>query len=236
MASSVASSPVGTTRSCPSRRASSASTHHVDRRSPTGSTTGPVCCAAIRGLRKSHSVTSARSSWSFVGRTWVDRAVVSLAMISMVASTSSCSSAGTRSLASGKAVTRLPPRLSTARMLPARISSASTAQGHSPRNACVSGRLSGPAPNVPSGGEHRELEGLHLVGEAGVEPRPAGAVHRAGDDHHDPGEPLGDVGAGRHGDARPRLHRHPPGSPHPVEQVGQVGLGDVGDARGVPEA
>ena len=38
-------------------------------------------------------------------------------------------------------------------MLPARISSASTAHGHSPMNACVSGRLAGPGPNDPPGGE-----------------------------------------------------------------------------------
>ena len=103
---------------------------------PTGSTTAGVCCAATRGLRKSHSVTSARSSWSLVGSTCVESAVVSFAMISMVANTSSVAQrrhAG-RS-ASGNAVTRWPPRLSTARMLPARISSARTAHGHSPRNA-----------------------------------------------------------------------------------------------------
>ncbi len=68
------------------------------RRAPVadGSTTAGVCWAAMRGLRKSHSVTSGRSSWSFVGRTWVESAVVSFPMISIVAKTSSASSAGTR--------------------------------------------------------------------------------------------------------------------------------------------
>jgi hypothetical protein len=35
-------------------------------------------------------------------------------------------------------------------MLPAAISSGSTAQGHSLMKACASGRLRGPGPNAPS--------------------------------------------------------------------------------------
>ena len=102
MTSSVGARRRVSARSYPSRRPSSASTHHVERRSPTGSTIAGVCCAATRGLRKSHSVTSARSSWSFVGSTWVEIAVVSLAMISMVANTSSSRSAGSSVVGVGK--------------------------------------------------------------------------------------------------------------------------------------
>ena len=84
------------------------------RRSPTSSNGGrrphrpPPACAtrATCGERKSQRVTSARSSWSLVGSTWVETAVVSLAMISVVANTSSSRSAGSSTPASGNAVSR----------------------------------------------------------------------------------------------------------------------------------
>ncbi len=95
-------------------------------------------------------VMSGRSSGSLVGRTWVASSVVSLLMISVVANTSRLCRAGISLPVSGNEVTRLPPTLIRARMLPAAISSGSAAQGHSLMNACASGRLRGPGPKDPS--------------------------------------------------------------------------------------
>ena len=69
-------------------------------------------------------VMSGRSNGSLVGSTWVDRAAVSLLMISVVAKTSSFCRAGISLPVSGNDVTKLPPTL-IEQQLPASISSGS---------------------------------------------------------------------------------------------------------------
>lgn len=102
--------------------------------------------------------------------------------------------------------------------------------------ACASGRLRGPGPNAPSIGVtgRNSPESFQLISESGMEPGAAGPVHRAGEDHQHPCEPLGDVGAlGRHGDAGAGFDRHTLGGAHRLAQPNQVGLGDVGELRAV---
>jgi hypothetical protein len=102
-------------------------------------------------------------------------------------------------------------------------------------NAWASGRL-------PWAGTERSLdwrdrqqvtESLQLIGEPGVEPRPAGSVHRAGEDHQHPREPLGDIGSvGRHGDAGPGFDRDTLGGAHRRAQPRQLSLRHIGEAGG----
>ena len=66
-----------------------------------------------------------------------------------------------------------------------------------------------------------------------MEPRPAGTVHRVGEDHQRPGQPLGDVGAARHGDAGTGLDGEPPSAADGVAQPDQRNRVDVGERRGV---
>ena len=69
------------------------------------------------------------------------------------------------------------------------------------------------------GRRHGQLERFELVGEPGVEPVAAGAVHRVGEDHHHPGQPLGDVGARRHRDPGAGVDRHATGRADRGEQL-----------------
>ena len=129
---------------------------------------------------------------------------------------------------SGNEVTRLPPTLISARMLPAAISSGST--GARPFvDECL--RL-GPAAragterSLDRGDRQQIAESFELVSESGMEPRAAGAVHRAGEDHQHPGQPLGDIGpVGRHRDAGPGFDRDAFGAAHRRAQPRQLGLG-----------
>ena len=105
-------------------------------------------------------------------------------------------------------------------------------------NACASGRLRGPGPNDPSRRCDRQqvAESFELVGESGVKPRAAGAVHGAGEDHQHPRQPLGDIASvGRHGDAGPGFDCDTFGGAHSRGQPRQLGLGDIGERRGVFE-
>src|SRR5215212_3197077 len=151
-------------------------------------------------------VMSGRSNGSLVGRTCVANWVVSLSMISVVANSSRFCSAGISLPVSGNDVTRLPPTLMRARMLPASTSSGSTAHGHSLMNACASG----------------------------MEPGPARSVHRAGENHQYPRKPLGDVGPdGRHGDTCPGFDRDARCATHRIAQTQQVGFSYVREHSGV---
>ena len=124
------------------------------------------------------------------------RSTVSASMTSATASTSSCANAASRRVVSGSDVIGLPPITSNARTLPCSISSASAAHGRSPKRDGRSGRLGGPGSGRAV--EGRVLEPVAARERAGVEPRAAGLLERAGDDLHRPRQPLGDVGLGGH--------------------------------------
>jgi hypothetical protein len=82
-----------------------------------------------------------------VGSTCVDSAVVSFSTISKFALTSKPCSAGAMTLASGNERMMLPPKLTSARMLPAAISPGSAAQGQSPMMPDTSGMVGAPGEN-----------------------------------------------------------------------------------------
>ena len=68
-----------------------------------------------------------------------------------------------------------------------------------------------------------------------MEPGAAGPVHRVGEDHQHPGQPLGDVRAAGHADPGAGLHRHPPGAAQFVAQRAQCRRINVGQFSGVFE-
>ena len=127
-------------------------THHADRRSPIGSTNGGVYWSDTFQLSVSQRVNSARSTASFVGSTCVHSGVSSFSTISVLTCRSSLGSAAPSALVSGNDRSRLPPKLNSARMLPASISSGSTAQGQSPTMPLTSGRTFEPGVNALASG------------------------------------------------------------------------------------
>ena len=157
-------------------------------------------------------------------------AVVSFATISVITCSSSFFSAAVSTLVSGKERSRLPPKFISARILPASISAGSTAQGQSPTMPKTSGRVVGPGVQES---DDRQFEFLELVEEARMKPRAALAVHRAGQDHEHPGEPLREVAARRHGDARAGFHDHAALPANCGEQILQILFGNAGDVCGL---
>ncbi len=66
-----------------------------------------------------------------------------------------------------------------------------------------------------------------------MEPRTAGAVHRVGEDHQCPRQPLGDVGAAGHGHTGAGFDGDPPGAADRVAQADEDLRIDVGQPRRV---
>ena len=155
-------------------------------------------------------VMSGRSRGSLVGSTWVANSVVSLLMISVVANTS-------RLLQGRDQLARLGKRRDQAAAdvdQRADVSGRDLVGQHRAR-PFVDERLGLRA--AARAGAERSLdwcdrqeiaESFELVSESGMEPRAAGPVHRSGEDHQHPGQPLGDIGSfGRHRDAGAGLDR-----------------------------
>jgi len=113
-------------------------------------------------------------------------------------------------------------------MLPALISSGSAAHGHSRRNACVSGRLRGPGPKCPSGGEIGSSK-LSSWYEPRMEPDSAGAVHRIRDDQQRPRKPVRHIGTCGHRDTGAGIDDDATGPAYRAQQPFELGLGEVGD-------
>ena len=138
-------------------------------------------------------------------------ATVSLSMMSVTASTSSCENAAARRCASGSDVIGLPPITSNARTRPDSISSASAARG----SLAVARRQVGAARRARGTGERSGRSGpragrteVEPRKRAGVEPRATGLFEGPRDDLDRPRQPLGDVGFGGHRAAGAGHHRH----------------------------